>query len=99
MKFGLTLESFNKIKEVIKKYNMYEFKVFGSRARGDYKKGSDIDLAVYGDIEDKTKFNIRNDFDMLDIPYMIDLIFVQDISKEELIKSIKKDGVDFIEQI
>ena len=97
MKFGLTLESFNKIKEVIKKYNMYEFKVFGSRARGDYKKGSDIDLAVYGDIEDKTKFNIRNDFDMLDIPYMIDLIFVQDISKEELIKSIKKDGVDFIE--
>lgn len=97
MDFGLTSESYNKIKKVIKKYNQYTFKVFGSRARGDYKNNSDIDIAVIGNIDNKTKFNIMNEFDLLDIPYMIDLIFIKEISKEELLKSIERDGVNFYE--
>lgn len=97
MNFGLTVESYNKIKEVTNKYNMYQFKVFGSRARGDYKTGSDIDIAVYGSIEEKDKFNIMNDFDLLDIPYMVDVVFIQDISKQEFLKSIERDGVLFYE--
>ena len=97
MDFGLTSDSYNKIKKVIKKYNEYTFKVFGSRARGDYKNNSDIDIAVMGNIDNKTKYNIMNEFDLLDIPYMIDLIFIKDISKEELLKSIERDGVNFYE--
>ena len=37
MKYGLTDVSYQKIKNVINKYQNYEFIVFGSRARGDYK--------------------------------------------------------------
>ena len=48
MKYGLTDRSYQKIKEVINKYSDYEFIVFWSRARGDYKNGSDLDLAVKG---------------------------------------------------
>ena len=92
MNFGLTVESYNKIKKVIEKYNKYTFKVFGSRARGDYKEASDIDIAICSIVDDKTKFNIMNDFDMLDIPYMLDLVFTQDISKQEFLKSIERDG-------
>lgn len=92
MKYGLSNEIYNKIKEIIEKYNKYEFKIFGSRARGDYKQNSDIDIVVIGCLENKEQFNIKNEFDLLDIPYTIDLLFMQDIEKEELIESIKREA-------
>lgn len=95
MKYGLSEETYNKIKNVIKKYSNYEFKIFGSRARGDYKENSDIDIVVINCLDSKAKFNIKNEIDLLDIPYTIDLIFIEDISKKELLESIKKDGVEY----
>lgn len=97
MDFGLTIESYNKIKQVTDKYSQYTFKVFGSRSRGDYKNNSDIDIAVMDNLNEKEKFNIRNDFDLLEILYMIDLVFIQEITKVELLKSIERDGVLFYE--
>ena len=93
MKFGLTEETYQKIKEVINNYQEYTFKVFGSRARGDFKYNSDIDIAVEGEIGREKQIEIMNSFDMLDIPYMVDIVFVCELQKEELIESIKKDGV------
>lgn len=92
IKYGLSEEIYNKIKEIVKRYNNYEFKIFGSRARGDYKKNSDIDIAISNCLKDKEKFDIKNEFDLLEIPYMIDLIFVEDITKKELLDSIERDG-------
>lgn len=92
IRYGLPEEIYNKIKEIVKKYNNYEFKIFGSRARGDYKKNSDIDIAISNCLKDKEKFDIKNEFDLLEIPYMIDLIFVEDITKKELLDSIERDG-------
>ena len=40
----------------------------------------------------KKKFNIKNEFDLLEIPYMIDLIFIEDVTKKELLDSIERDG-------
>lgn len=93
MKFGLSDEIYNKIMNIIKKYD-YTFKIFGSRARGDYKYNSDIDIAVYGEIKQEDKFSISNDFDKIDMAYSIDLVFVQDITKEEFLNSINRDGVE-----
>ena len=95
MKYGLSDEIYNKIKDILNKYNNYEFKIFGSRARGDYKLNSDIDIVVTGNVEEKEQFNIKNEFDILDIPYTIDLIFMQDIIKEELIESIKREAIKY----
>lgn len=90
--FGLSNEIYSKIIEIIKKHN-YNFFIFGSRARGDYKKNSDIDIAIEGIINEKDEMSIRNDFDMLQISYTIDLVFIYKTEKEELLKSIKKEGI------
>lgn len=95
MKYRINKISFEKIKSVIDKYSNYTFKVFGSRARGDFKKGSDIDIAMIEEVDNKTRFNIMNDFDSLDIPYQVDLVFIKDVSKQEFLKSIERDGVIF----
>lgn len=92
MKYGLSEDVYNKINAIIKKYNMYSFKIFGSRARNEYKKQSDIDIAIYGNVTENDEFGILNDFDELDIPYMIDLVFMYRLTKVELIESIERDG-------
>lgn len=47
--FGISDFSFNCICDTLKKYEDIERAlIFGSRAKGNYKKGSDIDLAIYG---------------------------------------------------
>lgn len=93
MKFGLTEETYKKIKDVVNKYQEYTFKVFGSRARGDFKNNSDIDIAVEGEVNREKQIEIMNSFDLLDIPYMVDIVFICELQKEELIESIKRDGV------
>ena len=93
MKFGLTEESYKKIKDVVNKYSEYTFKVFGSRARGDFKYNSDLDIAVEGQIDRNKQIEIMNSFDLLDTPYMLDIVFISKEEKEELLNSIKRDGV------
>lgn len=93
MKYGLSDNIYQKIKKITQKYSNYEFRLYGSRARGDFKNTSDIDIAVKGDVSEQDKFAILNDFDLLNIPYMIDVVFYGELEKEELIKSIDKEGI------
>ena len=95
MKYGLSEEIYEKIKKVINKFNAYQFKIFGSRARGDYKNNSDIDIAVFGEITKQDETLILNEFDLINMPYTIDVVFMKDIEKKSLIDSILKEGVDF----
>lgn len=94
MKFGLSESIYKQIKNIVQKYEAYQFKIFGSRARGNYKNNSDIDIAIEGNVNQQDKFQINNDFDLLDIPYTIDLVFIQDIIKKEFLEEIKKEGVE-----
>ena len=95
MKFGLSNEVYIQIKNIIKKYKNYKFKIFGSRARGNYKYNSDIDLAIVGNVKKEDEFKILNEFDLLEIPYTIDIVFTEKIEKKELLCSIEEEGVDF----
>lgn len=95
MKFGLTQETYNLIKEVIKNNPKYKFKIFGSRAKGTYKKTSDIDIAVFENVNKEDEFKIRNELDELEIIYKIDLVFINKNTKVELLKSIELEGEDF----
>ena len=95
MKFGLSEETYSLIKKVVENNSKYEFKIFGSRAKGNYKPISDIDIAVFKNVEEKDKYKIKNELDELDIIYKIDLIFVNSDTKKELLESIKREGVDF----
>ena len=95
MKFGLSEETYNLIKNVINNNPQYSFKLFGSRAKGKYKKNSDVDLAIFENVNKEDEYKIRNEFDKLDIIYKIDLVFVNNNTKKELLESIKLEGVDF----
>ena len=95
MKYGLPEEVYNLIKKIINNNPKYNFKLFGSRAKGTYKNNSDIDLAVFENVNKEDEFKIRNELDKLDIIYKIDLVFVSEKTKKELLESIILEGVDF----
>ncbi len=92
MNFGLREEILNKIKFITQKYN-YEFIIYGSRARGDYKNNSDIDIAIIGNVSLEDEMKIKNEFDEIDMEYMLDIVFVNEITSIALIENIKKEGV------
>ena len=71
---GIKKQVINEILELAKKYHIQQVILFGSRARGDYKKTSDIDLAVTGgdfsrfalDVEEETSTLLKYDIVDLD---------------------------------
>ena len=95
MKYGLSKEVYEKIKKVIDENKQYKIVLFGSRARGDYKETSDVDLAVLNEISRGEQYKIMNEIDLLDIAYKVDIVFVNSKTKAELVESIKRDGVEF----
>ena len=68
------------IKTIIRKHlpdPAYKIFVFGSRAEGDkHRKFSDVDVGILGptQLEFMTKFNIEEDLENSDIPYLVDVI-------------------------
>jgi len=74
--------------------------IYGSRAKGNYKNGSDIDLTLQGD-KDLTfdvLLKVMNDLDELLLPYTIDLSIFNDITDREVIEHIQRVGIVFYEK-
>lgn len=94
MDFGLPKEVLGQIKEVVNKNQKYKFKIFGSRAKNTYKKTSDIDIAVFENVDKEDEYKIRNEFDLLDIIYKIDLVFINEHIKPKFLDEINKEGVE-----
>ena len=90
--FGIEKRVLDSICELTKKYN-YNFYLFGSRARGNFKSNSDIDIAIEGIVSNLDKDMIRNEFDKIDTAYMIDILFIDEIVNEKLIENIIREGV------
>ncbi len=94
--FGLPEKTINEIKKLLSKYpQIKEIKIFGSRAKGNYKPSSDIDLALFGNIDDKLLRHIAFELDELPTPYQFDLLNYSDINNENLKNSIDKFGKNF----
>ena len=93
--FGLKDSVIINIKNILYKYEEIEkASIFGSRARGDYKKTSDIDIAIFSKNITSTRLNLlRNEFEELDIIYTIDVVEFYKTSKEELKNNIINDGI------
>ena len=83
MKYGLSEQTLQKIRDVFNQYSQVEEVVlYGSRARGDYKNGSDIDLTLRGGdaLTHTILSKIANDLDDQLLPYTIDLSIFKNIS-------------------
>jgi predicted nucleotidyltransferase len=98
MRFGLKNVTIKKICAVFSRYPQVEKAViYGSRAKGNYKHGSDIDLTLCGnaDLTLKVLYKIMNELDDLLLPYTIDLSIFSDISDPDVVEHIQRVGVIF----
>lgn len=98
MKFGLSEQTFQKIHSVLIQYPQVEKVVlYGSRARDDYRNGSDIDLALYGgeELTHTVVSQIAVDLDDQLLPYTIDLSIFKNIRNPNMIKEIERVGKVF----
>ena len=95
-KFGLSGSIVSAIVELGEKYNIKQIKLFGSRARGDYKERSDIDLAVYGG--DVIGFSTEID-DGVPTLLKFDIVNMDKPVQKELTDSIEKEGIAIYEKI
>ena len=87
------MEKISKIVEVIKEYNPKSIYLFGSRARGDNLKTSDIDIAVDLKLDFREKRKLKEKIDKVAGLYSVDLVFFDEMSKkfkEKVIKEGKK---------
>ena len=97
MRYGLSEEGIKSINSIFSKYNQIEKAIlYGSRAKGNYKNGSDIDLTLLGkDIDLKLLHKIESELDELLLPYKIDLSIYSHISSNDLIGHIERVGMEF----
>ncbi|MEO8355283.1 MAG: nucleotidyltransferase domain-containing protein [Chloroflexota bacterium] len=98
MKYGLPQSAVRKICAVLSRYPQVDKAIlYGSRAKGNYKNGSDIDLTLSGgaDLSLKVIYKILDDLDELLLPYTIDLSIFDQIDDPDVIEHIQRVGVTF----
>ncbi|MCD6584476.1 MAG: nucleotidyltransferase domain-containing protein [Desulfobacteraceae bacterium] len=100
MKFGLREEIIQQINDVFAKYLQIEKAVlYGSRAKGNFKNGSDIDLTLKGVGLNLSVINsLLNELDDLLLPYTFDVSVFNQISNVDLIEHIERVGKVFYEK-
>ena len=100
MKYGLPKTAIEKICAVFARFREIEKAVlYGSRAKGNFKLGSDIDLTLYGEaLTSDLRSAIASALDDLLLPYTIDLSVFDDLDHVKLRKHIERVGVVFYER-
>ena len=102
MKYGLKETTIQQICNILAKYPPVEKAVlYGSRAKGNYKNGSDIDLTLYGgaDLTLKVLYRLSDELDDLLLPYTIDLSIFSHISDPDVLDHIRRVGTTFYEKL
>ena len=91
----------DKIKMIAFKYpNIYKTILFGSRARGDFRSSSDIDLAIFSKCESSLEVaNFTNDIEKLDTLFKFDIVFINPSIDEKLLENINKEGIVIMERL
>lgn len=94
MSFGLRTYTIAQFKDIFKKYPEIEAVIiYGSRAKGNYREGSDIDVTLHGEaLTEDIKASIWLDLDRLNTPYLIDLSVYHLLDSEDLKAHIQRRG-------
>ena len=97
MKYGLKEQTINKIIKVFQSFPEIEQVIlYGSRAKGTNKPGSDIDLTIKGKELNLQLINkIDLELDDLLLAYTFDLSIYNQIDNQELLEHIKRVGKEF----
>ena len=97
--FGLKKQHIDAINECFAQFpEIDQVIIYGSRAKGNFKSGSDIDLTITGDLDYRSLMKLENRLDDLMLPYKIDLSLRQKISNPDLSGHIERVGKVFYEK-
>lgn len=98
--YGLKEIDIKKIASVLENYTAINKAIlYGSRAKGNYREGSDIDISLVGDkLNLSMLLRIETELDDLLLPYNIDISIFDKINNQELIEHIKRVGLILYEK-
>ena len=93
--FGLPKRTINELLDYFKtKSEIEKVVIYGSRAKGTFHNGSDIDFAIWAD-EDTNFSRIAGELYDLPTPYKYDVTNYKTLTYENLKASIDRDGIEF----
>lgn len=93
---GIKQQVMREIQELAEKYEVKRVILFGSRARGDFRRTSDIDLAVEGGNFERFSLDVNEDTSTL-LEY--DIVNLDREVQPKLRESIERDGKVIYEKI
>lgn len=100
-RFGLEKKDIHAVTNILLRYPQIQKAVlYGSRAKGSYKKGSDIDLTLIGgnDLTLDTLYRIMEDLDNLMLPYTFDISLLRNIKDPDILDHIQRVGITFYQK-
>lgn len=101
LKFGLEEDTIQQIVDIFQQYAEIERVVlYGSRAKGNYRSGSDIDLTLVGQqLSHEQLLSIEHQLDDLLLPYLFDLSIFSHIEDPEVVAHINRVGLIFYKKM
>lgn len=92
-KFGFSSEALKLVSEIFRKHpEVHTVKIFGSRAIGNFKDYSDVDLALWGDLDINLIGQISHELDELPLPFTFDVKDYKTINHVPLKEHIDEFG-------
>jgi predicted nucleotidyltransferase len=96
MNFGLSIDSTSILKSIFSEYvDVEKVVIYGSRAKGNFNKRSDVDLVIAGDIDRHVLGDINLTISNSDFPLPVDLQSLDSIKNESLLEHIARVGQVF----
>lgn len=80
---NLSADQLKKVKDTLRRFP-YRFFLFGSRARGQPKRFSDLDIFSPDTVPRAVVAEIRESFDNSDLPFKVDIVLAEDCPNEFL---------------
>ena len=91
-------ELYRQLAALARRYGAKRLVLYGSRARGDHRYNSDIDLAVYG-MPEANRANFWMGCEELPTLLKFDIVHITDGMNPAFLANIKKDGVELMDKL
>lgn len=91
-------ELYGRLAKLARRYGARRLVLYGSRARGDHRYNSDVDLAVYG-MPEENEGAFGMDCDELPTLLKLDIVQIREGMNPAFLANIEKDGVTLMDRM
>lgn len=91
---GLSEAVINQLIKTLDHAPVREIILFGSRSKGTFRQGSDIDICLDAPgMETNELLKLKTEIDALDLPWIVDVVHKQSIDNPALLEHVNQDGI------